>query len=104
MRPAKNYFAGKKIAPKKKNDLPFDIAILIDPTDPEGPSNPKAIEKFCKAAMDLGLNPEVITKDDYGRIAEFDALFIRETTSVKHHTFRFAQRAALEGLVVIDDP
>ncbi|MGB5929696.1 MAG: RimK family alpha-L-glutamate ligase, partial [Cyclobacteriaceae bacterium] len=36
--------------------------------------------------------------------AEFDALFIRETTAVNHHTFRFAQRAEAEGLVVIDDP
>jgi glutathione synthase/RimK-type ligase-like ATP-grasp enzyme len=101
---AKNYFAGKKVGTKKRSDLQFDIAILIDPTDPEGPSNTKAIEKFCKAAIDLGLNPEIITKEDFGRIAEFDALFIRETTSVKHHTFRFAQRAAMEGLVVIDDP
>jgi glutathione synthase/RimK-type ligase-like ATP-grasp enzyme len=101
---AKNYFTGKKICTKRKADHPFDIAILIDPTDPEGPSNTKAIEKFCKAAGENGLNAEVITKDDYGRISEFDALFIRETTSVKHHTFRFAQRAAMEGLVVMDDP
>lgn len=101
---AKNYFAGKKVNHTKRNDSQFDLAILIDPTDTNGPSNTKAIEKFCKAAIDVGLNPEVITKDDYGRIAEFDALFIRETTAVKHHTFRFAQRAANEGLVVIDDP
>ena len=101
---AKNYFAGKKVSTKKKSETAFDIAILINPSDPEGPSNTKAIEKFCKAALENGLTPEVITKEDFGRIAEFDALFIRETTSVKHHTFRFAQRASLEGLVVIDDP
>lgn len=101
---AKDYFAGKKIVAKRKADRPFDIAILIDPTEAESPSNMEAIEKFCKAAGENGLNPEIITKDDYGRLPEFDALFIRETTSVKHHTFRFAQRAALEGLVVIDDP
>src|SRR5690606_7967059 len=40
----------------------------------------------------------------YGRLAEFDALFIRETTYVNHHTYRFSRRAAGEGLVVIDDP
>ena len=44
------------------------------------------------------------SRDDYGRIAEFDALFIRETTSVNHHTYRFASRARTEGLVVVDDP
>ncbi|HBA34802.1 MAG TPA: RimK family alpha-L-glutamate ligase, partial [Gammaproteobacteria bacterium] len=27
-----------------------------------------------------------------------------ETTSINHHTFRFAKRAEAEGMVVIDDP
>jgi glutathione synthase/RimK-type ligase-like ATP-grasp enzyme len=45
-----------------------------------------------------------LNRDDYGRIAEFDALFIRETTAVNHHTYRFASRARAEGLVVVDDP
>jgi glutathione synthase/RimK-type ligase-like ATP-grasp enzyme len=38
------------------------------------------------------------------RVAEYDALFIRATTSVNHATYRIARRAAAEGLVVIDDP
>ena len=46
----------------------------------------------------------MIDKEDFGRIAEFDALFLRETTSVNHYTYRFARRAEAEGLVVIDDP
>ncbi len=46
----------------------------------------------------------MIGRDDYARLAEFDALFIRETTNVSHHTYRFARRAAIEGLVVMDDP
>ena len=44
------------------------------------------------------LHTEFITKDDYGRLAEFDALFIRETTSVNHHTYRFARTGGAEGL------
>jgi glutathione synthase/RimK-type ligase-like ATP-grasp enzyme len=47
---------------------------------------------------------EIIGPEDYGRVAEFDALLIRETTSVEHHTYRFSRRAAALGLVVIDDP
>ncbi len=43
-------------------------------------------------------------QDDMNRLAEFDGLFIRETTAVDHHTFQFAQRAVAEGLVVMDDP
>ncbi|HKK19225.1 MAG TPA: RimK family alpha-L-glutamate ligase, partial [Opitutales bacterium] len=33
-----------------------------------------------------------------------DALFIRETTSIDHPTYRLARRAEKEGLVVMDDP
>jgi glutathione synthase/RimK-type ligase-like ATP-grasp enzyme len=50
------------------------------------------------------MDATIIDREDYGRIAEFDALFIRETTAVNHHTYRFARRAEAEGMVVIDDP
>src|SRR5206468_3306790 len=45
-----------------------------------------------------------ITKDEYNNLGEYDALFIRETTNVNHYTYRFARRAAVEGMVVMDDP
>ena len=35
---------------------------------------------------------------------EFDALFIRTTTSLNHYTFRLSQLATQNGLAVIDDP
>jgi len=82
----------------------YDLAILHDPEDEKTPSNPKALKKFVKAAESMGFDVEMIGQDDYGRLAEFDALFIRATTRVNHYTFRFARRAAAEGLVVIDDP
>ncbi|HEY3487030.1 MAG TPA: RimK family alpha-L-glutamate ligase, partial [Gammaproteobacteria bacterium] len=83
----------------------YDMAILYDPTEPiSNPSNDRAINKFIRAGEAIGLRPEVITKDDYGRLAEFDALFIRQTTNVNHYTYRFARRAQAEGLVVVDDP
>ena len=37
-------------------------------------------------------------------IVGLDALFIRETTAIAHHTFRFARKAASEGMPVVDDP
>ncbi len=89
---------------RSKSTARFDLAILRNAEDPMPPSNEKAIRKFCDAAESVGLRPWQIAKEDYGRVAEFDALFIRETTSVNHHTFRFARRAAAEGMVVIDDP
>ncbi|PJF33648.1 MAG: RimK family alpha-L-glutamate ligase, partial [Phototrophicales bacterium] len=59
---------------------------------------------FCTIAESHGLRTELVGKTDYGRVAEFDALFIRETTAVNHHTFRFARRASASGVIVIDDP
>jgi len=82
----------------------YDLAILVNAEEPSPPSDGQALRRFTRAARRAGFNVELIGRDDFGRIAEFDALFIRETTSVNHHSYRFARRAELEGLVVIDDP
>ncbi len=88
----------------RRQEARYDLAILLDEHEPTPPSDAKAIKKFTKAAESMGFDVETIGTDDYGRLAEFDALFIRTTTAVNHYTFRFAQRAEAEGLVVIDDP
>lgn len=82
----------------------YDLAILVNTDDPMPPSDGPALKRFEKAARALGFAVEFITPEDYGRMAEFDALFIRETTSVSSHTYRFARRAEWEGTVVMDDP
>lgn len=101
---AKTYFAKKRIYPTKKNKSIYDMAVLINPEEKVPPSNKKALSLFVDSAERLGFRTKFITKDDFGRIPEFDALFIRETTSINHHTYRFARRAAAENLVVLDDP
>jgi glutathione synthase/RimK-type ligase-like ATP-grasp enzyme len=101
---AAEYFAGRRNVSSRRVRSPYDLAILFNPELESKPSTQKTIPKFLKAARDVGLEAEVISKDDYGKLAEFDALFIRETTAVNHHTYRFSRRAAAEGLVVIDDP
>ncbi len=82
----------------------FDLAILYEPGELTAPSDPAAIERFLGAAEQLAIEAEVIGREDYGRLLEYDALFIRATTAVNHYTYRFARRAQAEGLVVIDDP
>jgi glutathione synthase/RimK-type ligase-like ATP-grasp enzyme len=82
----------------------FDLAMLYDPEELTRPSDPDAVERFAAAADRIGIEVEVIGRADYGRLLEFDALFIRATTAVNHYTYRFARRAAAEGMVVIDDP
>jgi hypothetical protein len=100
----RDYFDGKRVAVPKKFVPRYDMAILYNPDEVDSPSDEKALHKFIRAGEQLGIGVELITKEDFSRLAEFDALFIRETTNVNHHTFRFARKAAAEGLVVIDDP
>jgi len=100
---AREYFASPRRRRSKRPGR-FDLAILVNPDEAEPPSNPKAIEKFMRAARRVDITPWIVHRDDYARLGEFDALFIRETTNVHHHTFRFALRAQAEGLVVVDDP
>jgi glutathione synthase/RimK-type ligase-like ATP-grasp enzyme len=90
--------------PKAKKKFRYDLAILHNPAEAMPPSDKKALQNFIKAGKDNDVLVELIEKKDYSRIAEFDALFIRETTAINHHTYRFAKKAESEGLVVIDDP
>lgn len=101
---AKKHFAGRGASRRKAETTRFDLAILVNPAEPQPPSDAAAIKKFVKAAASIGIATEIITRDDYGRLAEFDGLFIRETTAVNQHTYRFSTRAAREGLIVMDDP
>src|SRR6478609_6548439 len=87
--------------PDKKK---YDLAILVNPEDPNPPSDDRALKRFYKASLEAGFNTEFITRNDIDKLIQYDALFIRETTNVNHHTFRFAKKAQSLGLAVIDDP
>ncbi len=82
----------------------WDMAILVDPNEKVPPSNKEAIARFVKAAAKNGIHGEVVSRDQIQNIAYYDALFIRETTAIDHHTYRLACKAENNGLVVIDDP
>ena len=91
--------------PKKaRKHAKYDLAILLNAQEKLPPSNVSAIKKFIQAGKNLGVDIEIISPDDFMRLPEFDALFIRETTSIEHHTYRFAKKAESMGLVVLDDP
>lgn len=90
--------------PRSRRVARYDMAILHDPDEALPPSNPQALANFVRVGASLGIDVELIGRKDYARLAEFDALLIRETTRVDHHTYRFAEKAEREGLVVMDDP
>ena len=101
---AREYFNRTRFVPMRKKQYRYDLAILVNPQERHPPSDKGALRKFISAGRKIGFAVELITRDDYHRISEFDALFIRETTFVNHYTYRFSRRAWAEGLVVIDDP
>lgn len=101
---ARSYFSRKRFRDTPIQQYAYDLAILVNSEEKCPPSCARALKKFTQAAARLNVYTEFITREDYSRLPEFDALFIRETTSVNHHTYRFARKAHAEGLVVIDDP
>ena len=101
---AAQYFSKKRFSRTRIKHYKYDLAILVNPNEQYPPSNAAALKKFKNAAEKVGFYTEFITREDYNRIYEFDALFIRETTSVNNHTYKFSRMAYAEGLVVIDDP
>lgn len=101
---AEHYLSKKRVHQWRKKQRFHDLAILVDPNEPNAPSNKKALELFVSCGEEMGLNVDLIDKNDIKTIGEYDALFIRATTSVNHYTYRLARRAAQENLVVIDDP
>lgn len=90
--------------PRARRRYRFDLAMLVNPEEEMPPSDKVALGRFEKAGRKLGINVEQISRRDYMRLPEYDGLFIRETTAIDHHTYRFARKAEAEGLVVIDDP
>lgn len=99
-----HYFKQKRFNVSRFKDYQYDLAILIDPLEDSPPSDRVALTKFKIAADKIGFFTEFITKDDYHRLREFDALFIRSTTNVNDYTYQFSRYAYREGLIVIDDP
>ncbi|MDT8342306.1 MAG: RimK family protein [Longimicrobiales bacterium] len=99
-----HYLGRKWLRPRVHRSARYDLAILHDPEEALPPSDRNALAHFIRAARALEMDAELITRRDFARLGEYDALFIRETTAVNHHTYRFARKAASEGLVVIDDP
>lgn len=99
-----SYLSRRWHSPRSRAVSRYDIAILHDPAEQLPPSDEAALRHFITAGRKLGADVDLITKKDYNRLAEYDALLIRETTNIDHHTYRFAKAAEFENMAVIDDP
>lgn len=82
----------------------WSFATLVDAKEQLAPSSIASLKHWSRVAARMGVEVEPIGKRDLARLANYDALFIRETTAISNHTYRFARRAEQEGMPVIDDP
>lgn len=89
---------------KARTPARYTFATLIDPQEELPPSEISSLRHWARIAEKMGVEVEPITRRDLAKLANYDALFIRETTSISNHTYRFARRAQQEGMPVIDDP
>lgn len=89
--------------PNKKKQERYWIAILHNPKEERPPSNLAALNKFIDIGKKMNIWIELITKNDFSSLLEYDALFIRETTAINNHTYRFAQKAESEGIPTVED-
>src|SRR5262245_31356333 len=90
--------------PRARTVAKYDLAVLCDPNEKLPPSTYDSIKHLARVAERLSVDVEPIGRRQLAELAEYDGLFIRETTSINNHTYRFARRASQEGMPVIDDP
>ena len=91
-------------SPRRRRSDRYELALLVNDQEALPPSNKTALKRFVKAGRQLGIRVDLIGRDAYTRLGEYDGLFICETTALDHHTYQFARKAEQEGMVVIDDP
>jgi glutathione synthase/RimK-type ligase-like ATP-grasp enzyme len=97
------YTKGRVKSEKTRTPAKWALAVLVDPNEKTAPSKPASLKRFADVAEKMGVEVELIEPTDLPSLAEFDALFIRATTSIDNFTYRFARRAEQEGMPVIDD-
>ena len=90
--------------PRRRRGDRYELAMLVNEEETLPPSNKTALKRFVRAGRQLGIKVDLVGRDAYTRLGEYDGLFIRETTALDHHTYQFARKAEQEGMVVIDDP
>ncbi len=97
------YMGRAWITPKQTATPKFWLAVLVNPEEKMPPSDKGALDMLIKVGKKMNITVELITKDDMATLMEYDALYIRETTAIDHHTYRFAHKAEQEGIPCVDD-
>jgi glutathione synthase/RimK-type ligase-like ATP-grasp enzyme len=100
---ADRHASGKIRTTYRQMSKRYQIAVLVNGREEEPPSNGAALAAFEKAGADMGVTVRLLERADAYHVPSHDALLIRETTAVNHHSYEIARVAERAGLVVIDD-
>ena len=87
------YLSKRWRGPKQKRRGKYDLAILHNPDEHMPPSNAKALDRFLRAARRQGLDAELITPRDFGRLGEFAV----PEQGVDYECFRVDDEAEQQG-------
>lgn len=79
------------------------LAILYDKDQIYKPSNPRFIAKLIMLCANRHIHCEILSQTELHKLADFDALFIRDTTQREHYTHYFSMAAEAMQIPVIDD-
>jgi hypothetical protein len=70
----KSYTAANGVRRKARTGSRHSIAVLHDPKEAMPPSSRETLMHWAKLAAPLGVEVEPITRRDFGKLAEYDAL------------------------------
>src|SRR5262249_29093829 len=90
--------------PKARTVAKYDLGVLCDPNEQMPPSSQDTLKYFARVAGRMSVDVAAIDRRQLAELAEYDGLFIRETTSINNPSYRSGGRAWQEGTPVIDDP
>jgi len=80
------------------------VAIVSDASSRDRAVELEAMETYVAQAPDHGHTAQIIDVDDFARLPEFDAAFLRLDTSVLGLPFAVSRYAWKLGLRIVDDP
>lgn len=87
---------------RRRETVRASLAVLVDPDNPFSPSTPETIDRLEQVAARMNVHVARIGLHELRRLPEYDALFVRAHTGVRHQAFQFALRAEALGMPVVD--
>jgi glutathione synthase/RimK-type ligase-like ATP-grasp enzyme len=96
--------SGAEVPSVRRTEPRGRLGVLHTPELSHAPSEQDSIRSFFKQAARRGFLPVALGRGGLALVDTLDALFIRDLTSPRNHTYAFALKAEARGIPVLDDP